>query len=158
MAINLQLGSAKSKLHIVLAVAVFMGNSFLTFINLHFENTVLYLLLAGGIKFMRSDPSRSDASGKTYVLARNNLTAVGCTEDSGSSNSLYAIRDNPERCAFEIKFLEELIFCFGGILVGVATFTLQDFIQEYAKSLLDRRNKVKNLEKINADLKSKLQE
>lgn len=49
-------------------------------------------------------------------------------------------------------------FTFGSsvFLVAIAVFMLHRFIQEYAYSLVDRKNHVRNLSKINADLKEQM--
>jgi hypothetical protein len=50
----------------------------------------------------------------------------------------------------------ELIFGTSVILVAISVFMLHRFIQEYAFSLLDRKNHVTNLSKINEDLRTQV--
>ncbi|KAJ3045647.1 hypothetical protein HDV00_007772 [Rhizophlyctis rosea] len=95
-----------------------------------------------------------------YTLPNNTCLCSNSTSTAPTLTGTLPIPNDPTQCAkvhyLSIRWPQEGTCIVALLLIGAALYMLQDFIKEYAFSLVDRQNHVQQLTKMNAELRSQL--
>ncbi|KAI8812326.1 hypothetical protein BJ742DRAFT_793757 [Cladochytrium replicatum] len=139
IAINLQVGSQKFNVHLIIAAFLFNGITALTTgLMILYTGPDSWLLFLRDDSVLFSDPILKD--GKLVCSDFTSLEGKFCVEHRITT----------------ISWPKEGTFVAGTVLLSIAFKQLQVFIKEYALNLIDRQTHVSQLSRQNADLKKQL--
>ncbi|KAJ3226679.1 High affinity cAMP-specific 3',5'-cyclic phosphodiesterase 7A [Clydaea vesicula] len=149
MSITLQLGQSKIERHIIYAVLCYSG----TYIAIVIMQYYAYYDLNS-----TTQPVLAFAIDMSYRFLQQ--ASADVENPCPAENDGYEVILIGKKCYYidglVLSQNIEVTFGISILLLGSALWMLQRFIQEYAFSLLDRKNHLTNLTKINADLKVQL--
>ncbi|KAJ3195451.1 High affinity cAMP-specific 3',5'-cyclic phosphodiesterase 7A [Irineochytrium annulatum] len=165
MAINLQIGTPKLRIHVFIASIVFLSKDLLVPQDVRFRLTVLLLRLSPKVIYfiltlIMDRVIVRGAYGSAFELATNVTYRYDANCDINSTYITFTPDANDMLCSevavLAVTWQAELTFVLSIMLLSFQIFQLQRFIQEYAYNLIDRQNHVARLSKQNADLKTQL--